>query len=71
MVKPRSKKPAPGRPIEHDRPLWVLTDKMIPRLVAVSGKAPVLLDDVVYFAREGDRRWRPIGELLEEKGERT
>lgn len=63
----RSKKPAAGRSIAEDRPLWVLPRNNVPRLVALHGRAPVLLDDVNYFAREGDQRWRPIAELAEEK----
>lgn len=53
-----------------ERPLWVLTKTNMPRLVAVrtGGRAPIVLDDVRYFAREGDRRWRPIGELQTERG---
>lgn len=64
------KKPKPAVPTIVERPLWVLPKNNIPRLVAVRtrGRAPVVLDDVRYFAREGDRRWRPIGELASEKG---
>jgi hypothetical protein len=57
----------PPEPVVVERPLWVLTTKNMPRLVAMrlGGRAPVVLDDVRYFAREGDERWRPIAELNE------
>ena len=69
-VTTRRKQPAAPRPTIVERPLWVLPKNNMPRLVAMrtSGRPPVVLDDVRYFAREGDLRWRPIAELQAEKG---
>jgi hypothetical protein len=65
-----TRKKKPSGPVVVERPLWVLTAAMLPRLVAMRtrGRPPVVLSDVRYFAHEGDRAWRPIGELQDEKG---
>jgi len=68
-MKPKPKSKPTVRPTVVERPLWVLTKTNMPRLVAMAtrGRAPIVLDDVRYFAREGDKKWKPIEEIHMEK----